>query len=103
MEGEDTKPNKTILSTEVLLGTQADNSTFQTFINTGLSTSLMSNKAAQRLQQMQLGQIKKLTKPEWNMQAGNFQTIAIILAENLTLPQFTTKQTFQTIFHVLQK
>ena len=30
MEGKDTKSNKIILSTEVLLGTQADNRTFQT-------------------------------------------------------------------------
>ena len=54
-EGEDTKPIKAILSTEVLLGTQVDNRTFQTLIDTGLSISLMSNKAA--LFQRALGDI----------------------------------------------
>ena len=52
---------------------------------------------------MHLGHIKKSAKTKWNIQADNFQTMAIILAGILTLSQFTTKRTFKTTFHILQK
>ena len=37
------------------------------------------------------------------MQVGNFQIAAIITPEQLALPQFTMKRSFQATFHVLQK
>ena len=66
MEGENINSSKAFLSIEVLLGTWADNKTFQTLIDTGLSTSLMSYEAAHHLQRIQLGKIKKSAKTEWN-------------------------------------
>ena len=72
-------------------------------MDTGLSASLMSYEAGCHLQRILLGKIKKSAKTEWNTHAGNFQPVAIIIAENLSLPHFTTKQIFQITFLILWK
>ena len=91
------------MSAELLIGTKVSNQTYRTLLDTGSSASIISHEVAKQFQWEGLGEIKKTTTTEWSTQTGKFTTIAKISTKLLTLPQFTTKRTFQATFHVLNK
>ena len=103
IEEKSTKQTSDTMSAELLLGTKVSNQTYRTLLDTGSSASIISHEVAKQLQKEELGKIKKTLATKWSTQTGRFVTIAKITAKALTLPQFTTKRTFQATFHVLNK